>query len=75
MTEDAKTALASIVTYSITEDVQGKLSNVILDIDVVCNSVKGTSSVELKPVIDTLHDAKNTVFFESLTDVTIQQFE
>lgn len=75
VTEDAGSGLASIVTYSMTEKADSKVSDVILDIDVLCTHVRGTSTKDIEPVLAELHEVKNRIFFESVSDLMLQEFE
>lgn len=70
--EGTSKAIVSQVLRSITE----QTAEFVLDTDVVKN-FEGIdpNSEEVWTEFDSLHDCKNTVFFESLTEQTIRRFE
>jgi uncharacterized protein (TIGR04255 family) len=74
-TEDEETRLSSVVTYSVSEHVDGSQAQVVFDIEVFCSAVSGTDSGSLIPVFTRLRSSKNAIFFESLTEATLTLFD
>lgn len=72
---DEQTGLSSVVTYSVNESIDGLQTQVVFDVDVACSTVTGSNFAALAPVFESLREAKNEIFFESLTDATLTLFD
>lgn len=73
---DPKTSSAAIITETTGQiDESGKSIPFIFDVDVFRQTILEPTSGEIWEVMDTLHELKNSIFFNSITDKTKELFQ
>jgi len=72
---EPESKIAANITQAFEESVDPEYAIIILDIDVYLTAELAVNDQVIIPVFDQMHDMKNTIFFNSITEDTARLFE